>query len=1052
MTFNQAKNGGLGALVVLLILLASLGHWESLLFRQKNQAITLGNNLAYRQIMQQIELLHTTEVAFEVYRRSEFQPAEGIADLLELLLQRAQTLLNMQAEMSVEHGIMLQKNVANANRVWEKLLPAWEADTSGDATLRTEALFFKEVTSVRWELSSLHNVFDKLEQPAARKIVDQMGMMVGLLEIEAEEFLAQEPGQLQQVIRPAAQLFDSLKIGASDNDRLQGSEEPLRLVQQFRNLLYVIEDSQRDWTDDYYLEHLDRAARLLKEAEFAVRNLDQQRTKDIAHSAKKIEAGLERAGHFRDLLSAVGILLAIVIATGLGRLLGRRVRTVTDGTLELSCGRLDHRIPIKQNDELGQLATAFNTMAEQLQIKEMEHAQYVYALDKLVVRAEAANVAKSEFLASMSHEIRTPINGVLGTADLLSRENLSRSQRHLIETIQLSGKSLLGIINDILDFSKIEAGHMEIEVAPLNLVQLVEDVCEMAAPSAHGKELELNCVIPSDMQGQVLGDVVRLRQVLTNLVSNAIKFTSTGDVLVSVASQLSGTGANTVRFEVRDSGIGIAEDAHDAIFSAFSQADRSTTRRYGGTGLGLSISLELVKLMGGEIQLKSKPGEGACFWFELPLDRGADVANSSKPSVPELRVLLASGNFETRKALIHRLTALGAQCTPVTSGFDALVELRSKVEQGGARPDMIIIDTQLADMSGLELAQEIKAGFQPGTYSALVALSRVNESSMLVDKRKESGMNLQLLKPVRQSALYNCMLETQGLQPLLTADVASKALDNHLGGRILLAEDHPVNQDIVGRMLEKLGCDVVLAENGQIALDVLETTEFDLVLMDCDMPTLDGIEATRRLRDREKTSSGNKHLTVVALTANALGGDRDRCLAAGMDDYLTKPINMDQLSDALVQWLPERVTTASAANSQEQSTTAGVENSDYESAEQITALDMATIEGLLAMDEPGADSFLLELIAKFSENWPQDFAVLSAAIEQAEVEAVRKAAHRLKSASASLGAVELAGLCSAIESAAREGRLDDAAASTLRLDEVHHRAMSALNNIDRLAA
>jgi len=1045
MTFNQAKNGGLGALVVLLILLASLGHWESWLFREKNQAITLGNNFAYRQIMQQIELLHTTEVAFEIYRRSEFQTSEGVTELLGQLQQRAHT-ISLQAAITVENENPLQQYVVDIDRAWQQLLPVWELGTSSDSTSRITALFFKEVTSLRWQLSTFRNKLDQAEQSENRMTVDQMMAMVGLLEIEAEEFLAQEPGQLQRVIGPAEQLLDSLKTGTSYKDHLLGSEEPAQFVQQFRNLLYVIEDSQRDWTDDYYREHLDRATSLLKAAEAAMRELDRQRTRDIADSAAGLEASLERTGQLRDLLSAGGVVLAIVIATGLGRMLGSRVRTVTRGTLELSCGRLDHRIPIKQDDELGQLATAFNQMAEQLQFKEMEHEQYVYALDKLVVQSEAASVAKSEFLASMSHEIRTPINGVLGTADLLSREQLSRSQRHLVETIQLSGKALLSIINDILDFSKIEAGHMEVEIAPFNLVKLVEDVCEMAAPSAHGKELELNCVIPSDMQGQVLGDELRLQQVLTNLVSNAIKFTSTGDVLVSIAWQTTEQGIDTVCFEVSDSGIGIAEDAHDAIFSAFSQADRSTTRRYGGTGLGLSISLELVKLMGGEIQLKSKPGDGACFWFALPLERCADTVSFNRPCATDFSVLLVSGNFETRKALIHRLIALGAQCTPVTSGLDALVELKSQGERMNSMPGMIIIDKQLADMSGLDLARKIKTGFQPDTYPALVALSQVNEKRMLVDQRKAAGMSLQLLKPVRQSALYDCMLEIQGEQPLVNHGVASEAMDSRYSGRILLAEDHPVNQDIVGRMLDLLGCEVVLAENGQVALDMLKTTEFDLVLMDCDMPAVDGFEATRLLRERENSSSSDNRLPVVALTANALGGDRDRCLAAGMDDYLTKPISMDQLSDAIAQWLPLQAAAAGDVNSP--STT----ETDHESPEQNTTLDLVTIKGLLAMDEPGSDSFLREVIAKFSENWPRDFAVLCAAIEQAEVEAIRKAAHRLKSASSSLGAVELARLCSTIEIAARDEHLDDAAASTARLDEVHHRAMSALNNIDQLAA
>lgn len=982
MTFNRAKNGGLGALVVLLILLASLGHWESLLFRQKNKAVTLGNNLAYQQMMQQLELLDATEVAFEIYRRSESIPPDTVTQLL-----------------------------------------------------------------------------DQPELLQSRVLADQVSSMPDLLEIEVEEFLSQEIVVLKDVITPTELLLESLKASASEQyedsllqQAFDDKQDPLHLVTLFRNLLFVVEGSHRDWTNDYYAEQLERAAGLLTAAELAVRKMDQQRIANIARSAASIEKSLERTGQFRGLLSAAGVLLAIAIAIGLGRLLGTRVRSVAEGTKELSGGHLDHRIPVHQNDQLGQLASAFNQMAEQLQKKEMEQALNMSALDRSVVEAEAANVAKSEFLASMSHEIRTPINGVLGTAELLSREQLTRSQRHLVQTIQLSGRALLGVINDILDFSKIEAGHMEVELAPFNLFELVEDVCEMAAPSAHGKGLEINCVVPVDVQTTVLGDAVRIRQVLTNLVSNAIKFTDSGDVVVAVRRKLCKTGADTVLFEVRDTGIGIADDVHETIFSAFSQADRSTTRRYGGTGLGLSISLELVKLMGGEITLDSEPGEGARFRFALPLEFPSNVSVSTRQSMQKTGALLACGNFETRTALTYQLEAMGVRCTSISNGHDALASLKSNADRQSSIFDVVFIDDQLADMSGIELAHSIESDFQISVCPKLVALCLVNEEKALIDQRKAIGMGLQLIKPVRHSALYNCLLEVHGHAPNTQSTVSSECISSYYRGTVLLAEDHPVNQDIVSRMLKSLGCEVVLAENGLTALSILKTTKFDLVLMDCDMPVMDGLEATRCLRERESTNPTSSRQPIVALTANALGGDRDRCLAAGMDEYLSKPVNLKQMNDTLSQWLSVIPTTVEVVDEIDETAAVDHALTTPESKQLAAVLDMATISGLLAMDEPGDVVFLNELIAKFLENWPRDHAVLCTAVESAEADPIRKAAHRLKSASASLGAVELAALCSEVETAARDGRVDNAAARLLSLEEAHQRALSALQNVTRQAA
>lgn len=530
--------------------------------------------------------------------------------------------------------------------------------------------------------------------------------------------------------------------------------------------------------------------------------------------------------------------------------------------------------------------------------------------------SEQAAQAKGEFLASMSHEIRTPINGVLGSADLLLREPLGESQLHLARTIQRSGQALLPVVNDILDFSKIEAGKIEIESVPFELRTVIEDVAAMAAPSAHAKRLELSAVVDSSVPTTLLGDPVRLGQVLTNLVSNAVKFTEAGDVVIEVEFRDDGRGAGQCLLQVRDTGIGIPEETQQRVLEAFAQADSSTTRRYGGTGLGLPISRQLVELMGGEIGLHSTPGDGSTFAISLPAKiAGASATSDDETDLPanptpsefaDVRVLVASGKGAVRASLRHNLLRLGVESAEVSTGRKALAELSKDNETGPAPINVVIIDEQLADMAGPELCRQLHA-VEAGPAHHLVALCPVSNSDSHGAGWPVHGISHVIRKPVRESSLRDTLRRLSGsyVGEKPTENVPSEA---QFDAKILLAEDNPVNQDIIGHMLKVLGCAVVTASDGRAALELLADAQFSLVLLDCNMPEMDGYEAAGNLRTAEKQAGNGIRLPIIALTANALKGDREHCLAAGMDDYVTKPVTISQLQEALSRWLPKAST------------------------------------------------------------------------------------------------------------------------------------------------
>ncbi len=737
------------------------------------------------------------------------------------------------------------------------------------------------------------------------------------------------------------------------------------------------------------------------------------------------------------LVAASVILLASALAWGIGSAVTRPLQRLMHLTDAIGRGDFSKGANIHSGDEFERLGEAFNRMIDQRWAAEKK-------LKRSKEMAEAGERVKAEFLATMTHEIRTPLNGVIGIAELMGKTELSKQQKKYLGTIKDSGNYLASLINDILDFSKIEAGEVNLVMENFDLRSLVHDVADMLAAAAQEKGLDLCVQIPPESPVAVCADASRVRQVLINVIGNAIKFTDQGEVLVSVTPLKAVNDSATFRFEITDTGVGIDPANHERIFESFRQSDEFKTRKRGGTGLGLAICKQLIRLMGGTMGVESEPGSGTCMWFELSLALQAEIMQKPfppHPSIASMKVLVAESHAASAQMIAAQLRSWGSICHIAKTYKEAVTLLRD-CEASNEPYDLLIMERKLGKRGVDDISLEIKKD-ESSNETKLIVLVTYQDFTVSEDESlPESAVELR--KPVHVRSLHDAVVQAMnvgngGVNP--GAEAATAELPP-LSAHVLVVEDNPVNLFVVQTMLESIGCEVDVAVDGVEGVNAALSSDYDVVFMDCQMPRVDGYEATRQIRLEEQKRNLERPTPIVALTANAMTGDRERCLESGMSDYLAKPFTEEQLRYMLQKHLPSAETTQETSLDP-----AGVAGSTEKGGEmEDPVLDTSVIEKLRSLKARTERDVLGETIRLFYESSKSSLEALRTAVQAGDVGGIRDAAHSLKSSSYLVGANRLGDLCRRLEEQARRNQIDSSNALLERVEPEYETVRDCLGS------